>query len=169
MRTGTIKEVIISKETEKINANFSQKKNDKTWIKNLDSEQPKSVGIDMVSMRIFTLTSKGLFSCWDLVTFEIIYTKNFYKKSKYLRSLRLSNKVMLVFDTSIAVLDTDERRFNQKKPPAFDELAEYVLNLNTITYAMLAHNEKLLGVATTSASTPEVTLYSTEGGFNKLK
>jgi hypothetical protein len=76
---------------------------------------------------------------------------------------------MLVFDTSISVLDTDEKRFAQKKPPMFDELAEYVLNLNTITYAMLSHNEKLLGVATTSASTPEVTLYSTEGGFNKLK
>ena len=74
---------------------------------------------------------------------------------------------MLVFDTSIIVLDTDEKKFAQKK--YFDELAEYVLNLNTITFAMLAHNEKLLGVATTSASTPEVTLYSTEGGFNKLK
>ena len=60
-----------------------------------------------------------------------------------------------------------KKKFKEKK--VFDELAEYVLNGNTITYAMLAHNEKLLGVATTSASTPEVTLYSTDGGFNKLK
>ena len=38
MRTGTIKEVIISKETVNINANFKDKKKDKTWIKNIDSE-----------------------------------------------------------------------------------------------------------------------------------
>jgi hypothetical protein len=30
------------------------------------------------------------------------------------------------------------------------------------------HNEKLLGVATSSAARPEITLYATENGFSKL-
>ena len=42
------------------------------------------------------------------------------------------------------------------------------MNLNTITYAIMNHNEKLLGVATTSAARPEITLYSTENGLMKL-
>lgn len=42
------------------------------------------------------------------------------------------------------------------------------MNLNTITFATLNHNEKLLGVATTSAARPEITLYSTANGFMKL-
>jgi hypothetical protein len=42
------------------------------------------------------------------------------------------------------------------------------MNLNTITYAIMNHNEKLLGVATSSAARPEITLYATENGFSKL-
>jgi len=110
MRTGTIKEVCISEEAKTVSPAF-QNKEEKIWIRCTDNELPRSVGIDMVSNRIFTLTSKGQFTCWDMQTFSIICSKNFYKKSKYLRSLRLSNKVMLVFDTSIMVLDTDEKRF----------------------------------------------------------
>jgi hypothetical protein len=47
-------------------------------------------------------------------------------------------------------------------------MTEYSMNLNTITFATLNHNEKLLGVATTSAARPEITLYSTANGFMKL-
>ena len=50
----------------------------------------------------------------------------------------------------------------------FQEMTEYSMNLNTITYATMNHNEKLLGVATTTAARPEITLYSTVNGFMKL-
>ena len=41
--------------------------------------------------------------------------------------------------------------------------------LNTITYATMNQNERLLGVATISAAAPEVTLYACQGNFQKLK
>lgn len=55
------------------------------------------------------------------------------------------------------------------KTNKFDELPDFSLTLNTITYATLNNNEQLLGVATISAATPEVTLFATDGGFLKLK
>jgi hypothetical protein len=117
----------------------------------------------MVSQRIFTLTSRGVFSVWDLKTFDITYSKDFQKSAKFLRAFRHTNKVMLVFEREICVINSDD------KLGTFDELVDYRLMINTITFAMLNHNEKLLGVATTSASTPEVTLYQTDNGFIKLK
>ena len=71
--------------------------------------------------------------------------------------------VMLIFEHEIIVMDT-----NPKKN-TFDELPDYSLTLNTITYATINNNEQLLGVATISAATPEVTLFATDGGFMKLK
>ena len=57
------------------------------------------------------------------------------------------------------VLDTDPQK------STFDELREYTLALNTITYATMNQNERLLGVATVSGAAPEVTLYSADFGF----
>jgi len=34
---------------------------------------PKSVGIDMISSRIYTITGNGLLSIWELVSFDIIF------------------------------------------------------------------------------------------------
>mmetsp|Transcript_15651 Transcript_15651/g.21192 ORF Transcript_15651/g.21192 Transcript_15651/m.21192 type:complete len:96 (+) Transcript_15651:161-448(+) len=70
---------------------------------------------------------------------------------------------MLVFEHEIMVLDTDPMSNH------FDELREYSLALNTITYATINQNERLLGVATVSAAAPEVTLYAATTGFQKLK
>ena len=80
-----------------------------------------------------------------------------------MQSFRLSNKVMLVFEHDIMVLDSDPLR------STFDEMGEYSLSLNTITFATINQNERLLGVATVSAAAPEVTLYDAETGFQKLK
>ena len=64
---------------------------------------------------------------------------------------------MIVFEHDIMVMETDPLS------NTFDELIEYRLALNTITYATMSQNERLLGVATISAAAPEVTLYSAEG------
>ena len=50
----------------------------------------------------------------------------------------------------------------------YDELKEYELKLNKISDVKLNSNERLLGVASTSSLTPEVSLYETEDGFSKL-
>jgi WD40 repeat protein len=99
---------------------------------------------------------------WDIYTFDIIFQKNYNKLTRSLRALRLSNNVLLVFEHDIRMLDSDPKR------NSFAEMTEFSMTLNTITYATLNHNEKLLGVATTSAAKPEITLYSTTNGFMKL-
>ena len=71
---------------------------------------------------------------------------------------------MIVFERDITVIDTSKRQGSN-----FEEISGYALTVNTITYATLNHNEKILGVATTTAANPQVTLYSTEGGFNMVK
>jgi phosphoribosylaminoimidazole-succinocarboxamide synthase len=102
--------------------------------------------MDLISSRIFTLTNFGLFQVWDLVSFDVIFSKNFAKKAKYLLSFRLSNKVLIVFENDIVVMDSDP------KTNHFDEKADYFLALSNITFACLNCNEQILGVATQSAS-----------------
>lgn len=79
----------------------------KRWIRCIDHETPKSISIDMISSRIYILTQKGFFSVWDLVSFDVKFQKNFFKMSKSIISFKLSNKVMLVFENEIIVLDSN--------------------------------------------------------------
>jgi len=132
-------------------------------IRCIDHEVPRSISIDMISSRIYILTLKGFFSVWSLQTYDVVFQKNYFKNAKSLISFRLTNKVMLIFENEIYVLDSNPN-YNM-----FDELPSYTLKLNQISDAKLNHNEKILGVATTSAAAPEVTLYDTENGFSKMK
>jgi len=45
----------------------------KKWIRSNDNEAPKSVGIDVVSNRIYMITQKGSFFVYDLTNFDVIY------------------------------------------------------------------------------------------------
>ena len=57
MRTGSMYEVTISEDTRIIRPIHDPKSDPiKRWLKCTDNEKPKSVGIDMVSKRVFTLT-----------------------------------------------------------------------------------------------------------------
>lgn len=117
----------------------------------------------MISSRIFAITTMGNFSCWDLKSFKLIFTKEFYKSAKLIYSFKLSNKVLLVFENEVIVLDSNP------VTQSFSELQEYHLKLNTISDCKVSHNERILGVATISAAAPEVSLYSVENGFHFLK
>lgn len=96
-----------------------------------DNEKPKSVGIDTISSRIFMITQKGLFSVYELKGFDVIFQKNFNKNTLRLHSFLFSNKVMLVFEHDIMVLETDPLS------NTFNELREFSLALNTVTYATM--------------------------------
>ena len=113
----------------------------------------------MRSQAIFTITENAKFDVWDLKTFDVKFTKQFNnKKTRDLYVWRLSHKVMLVFQQEIVVLESDQYS------RTFKERADYQIFMNQITFATLNQNEQILGVATTSAAAPEVTLYSTDGG-----
>jgi len=101
---------------------------------------------------------------WDLNTFDISYSKHYHKTSKNLQAFKQSNKIMLVFSNDIIVIDSTPKQIGE-----YDTIPGYSLTLNVISDAKINHNEKLLGVATTSAAAPEVTLYQTEDKFIKLK
>lgn len=49
-------------------------------MKCIDHEVPISVAVDMVSQRIFTMTSAGLFTVFDLSNFDVMYSKDFHRK-----------------------------------------------------------------------------------------
>ena len=78
-----------------------------------------------------------------------------------LHSFRLTNRLMIIFEHEIMVLDTDPQK------STFDELREYTLALNTITYATMNQNERLLGVAT--VSTIRYLDFSTDNYYMQLE
>lgn len=78
----------------------------------------------MISSRIYIVTQKGFFSVWSLMTYDVLFQKNYFKTARSVVSFRLSNKVMLVFENEIYVLDSNPN-FN-----TFDELPSYTLKLN---------------------------------------
>jgi hypothetical protein len=118
MRTGSIYEVVIS-EDRKIIKPHHDVNNDpvKRWLTCADHETPKSIGIDMISARIYTVTSNGLFSVWDLQTFDVIFQTNYKKPTKFLQAFRLSNRVMIVMEHEVHVVDTDpvSNKYNDMK------------------------------------------------------
>lgn len=130
-------------------------------MKCIDHEMPISVGVDLVSRKVFTITKAGLFTVWDLLTFDVVFQKAFRKTAQNLIAFKLSNKVLILFENDILVLEENITN-------GYDDLKEYELKLNDIGDAKLNCNETLLGVACSQSQTPEVSLYETEGGFTKL-
>ena len=162
-RSGNIFEIEISEDEKLIKPKQGQDIKLKKWIQCVDHETPRNLSVDKTSTRIFTITAMGMFSIWDLKTFELIFTREFHKRAKMIYSFKLSNKVMLVFENEIIVLNSDPVENK------FEEMSSYNLKLNTISDCKINTNEKILGVATVSAAAPEVSLYDTEDGFTHLK
>jgi hypothetical protein len=73
MRTGSVFEVIIKNEKKSTEYTADPTGESRRWLKCSDHEAPKSVGIDLLSQRIYVITDNGLFSVWDLKTFDVIY------------------------------------------------------------------------------------------------
>lgn len=109
MRSGTILETMIS-ETD-VNGNIIGNKHNfdgsskiRKWMMCIDDQTPIAVAIDMVSEKIFSMTEAGKFTAWDLVSFDVIFQKDFHKTAKNIIAFKLSNKVLLVFDNDILVI-----------------------------------------------------------------
>jgi hypothetical protein len=79
---------MISEEDGLIKAQHGEDVQIKTWIQCIDHEIPKNIAIDMISSRIFAITTMGNFSCWDIKTFKLIYSKEFYKTAKQIYSFK---------------------------------------------------------------------------------
>lgn len=65
------------------------------------------------------ITQRGLFTVYELKGFDVIFQKNFGRAALRLHSFRLSNRVMIVFENDIILLDSDPLS------NGFDELREF--------------------------------------------
>jgi hypothetical protein len=65
------------------------------------------VAIDMVSEKIFSMTEAGKFTAWDLVTFDVMFQKDFHKTAQNIIAFKHSNKILLVFENDILVLGSN--------------------------------------------------------------
>jgi hypothetical protein len=160
MRSGTILEVAID-ETKISEARIDKKMPIRKWMLCIDHETPIGVSVDMVSQRIFTITKGGLLTVWDVLTLDIIWAKDFNKLAQKIIAFKLSKKLLVVFENDIIVLESNISN-------GYDEIKEFELKLNKICDAKLNTNEMLLGVASLSSLTPDVSLYETQDGFSKL-
>lgn len=88
-----------------------------------------------------------------------MYSRDFSKVSQNIIAFAHSQKVLLVFDSDIQVVDANI------KNTGYVELKEYEIKLNKISDAKLNQSEKLMGVASIRGSTPEVILYEVNDGF----
>ena len=81
----------------------------------MDHEEPISVGADLNTKRIYALTAAGLFTVFDLMSFNVIYQRDFKEVSNNMISYRLSERVMIIFENGIAVLDanSDNNSFDE--------------------------------------------------------
>ena len=130
-------------------------------MKCIDHEVPIAVSVDMVSQKIFTMTTAGIFTVFDCLTFNITFQKDFHKISINIIAFKSTNKVLVVFDNDISVLDANLNG-------GYDELREYELKLNKISDAKLNTKENIMGVAQVSGGVTEISLFETSGGFAKL-
>ena len=78
-RSGNVYEAQISDDDSIIKAGARDEVMLKPWIECIDHEIPKNISIDMISSRIFAITTMGNFSVWDVKTFQLIYSKEFHK------------------------------------------------------------------------------------------
>ena len=85
----------------------------------------------MQSQRIFTMTRAGLFTVFDLQTFDVMYSRDFSKVSQNIIAFAHSHKVLLVFESEIMVLDANS------KTNGYIELKDYEIKLNKISDAKL--------------------------------
>lgn len=76
-------------------------------MKCIDHEVPISVSVDMISSRVFTITAAGLFTVFDILTFDVIFQRDFHKIALNIIAFKLANKVLLVFENDIIVVDAN--------------------------------------------------------------
>lgn len=72
-----------------VRPNVDKKSKIRKWMECIDQEVPVSVGVDMVSQRVFTMTGNGLFTVWDLLNFDVIFSKDYHKVSKDILAFKL--------------------------------------------------------------------------------
>jgi hypothetical protein len=143
MRSGTILEMQISDDgTNLVSYNYDKKTKIRKWMKCIDNEVPISVAVDQISSKVYTITKAGLFTVWDLMTFDIVYQNDFHKVALNIISFKLIDRVLTVFENEVRVIEENIAERQQGKiDQGFDDLKQYLLKLDYISDAKLNSNE----------------------------
>ena len=156
-KSGDIIEFVITDEIDTINPNSFNLPNRKVNFQ--DHDPAISMALDNNSNFFYSITGKGLLNVWNIKTFKNIYTYDYRINSKYLYHFKYKQKLLIVFEIFLCVLDTSEEgKF--KKLPIFD------LQTGEINDVKISPNEKLLAVASLIDNTnPVLDIYDIVNGF----
>ena len=60
-----------------VRTNYDKKTKVRKWMRCTDHEVPISVAVDMKTEKVFSITESGLFTAWDLTSFDVVFQKAF--------------------------------------------------------------------------------------------
>ena len=156
-KSGDIIEFIITDEIDTINPNSFNLPNRKVNFQ--DHDPAISMTLDNNSNYFYSITGKGLLNVWNIKTFKNIYTYDYRINSKYLYHFKYQQKLLIVFENFLCVLDTSEEG-------KFKKLPIYDLQTGEINDVKISPNEKLLAVASLFDNTnPVLDIYDIVNGF----
>ncbi len=122
-----------------------------------DDQPPIDIAIDTFSKRIFCISHKGFFYVYMKKNMKLIYTYDFKIKTKKIYHFKYQNRLLIVFENSLCVLDTitnkgDKNNFCEE----FNRLPLFDLNAGFISDLQISSNEKLMAIASVNNSNPQL-------------
>jgi WD40 repeat protein len=122
-----------------------------------DDQRLISISTDPSSGYIFSLSSKGLFSIWDLNSLRHLHSKGFLKKAIKVLAFQTRNLVLLAFEDEVVVIKVDK---DEEGNLLYEMLAGFLIQGKYITDVKINQDEKLLAIASNPEQKPQVDLYN---------
>lgn len=125
-----------------------------------DDNPPIDIAIDSSSKRIFCISSQGFFYVYTKKNFKLVHTQDFKMKVKKIYHFKYQNKLLIVFENSLCVLDTtiinrgEKKNFNSNED--FVRIPIFDLNTGLINDLKISSNEKLMAIASVNNSIPQL-------------
>ena len=118
------------------------------------------IAVDISSKRIFCISLKGFFYVYTKKNLRLVYTFDFKMKTKKIYHFKYQNRLLIVFENSLCVLDTtfinrgEKRNLNLNE--GYNRLPFFDLSTGYITDLQISSNEKLMAIASVNNSTPQL-------------
>lgn len=156
-----ISSIDVSKQNEIANRNFFNLFASKHVLLNFfDDHPPVDIAVDISSKRIFCISLKGFFYVYTKRNLKLVYTFDFKMKTKKICHFKFQNRLLIVFENSLCVLDTTFINRGEKKNlnvnEGYNRLPVFNLSTGLITDLQISSNEKLMAIASVNNSNPQL-------------
>lgn len=122
-----------------------------------DDNRLISMSTDPSSGYIFSVSSKGLFTIWDLLTLRHLHSKSFVKKAIKVLAFQTRNLVLLAFEDEVVVIKVEK---DSEENLVYEMLAGFVIQGKYITDVKINQDESLLAISSNPEQKPQVDLYN---------